>query len=101
MQYSPEQLNALAVVFTAVKILYVGGALSRAYRLLASVDAARQASQVPLHTTLIRNEAAYFCYVKQLLEQYPPPAQGPRVPLPRPLFLCGDSHSVSGSIPGY
>ncbi len=98
VEYGPEQLDALAVIFTAVKVLYVGGALSRCYRLLPCVDAARQASVKPLHTTLIRNEAAYFGYVQQLLEQYPPPARGPHVPLPRPMFLCGDSHCVSGSI---
>ena len=37
-------------------MLYLGGALARASRLVALLDAARRASKKALHTTLIRNE---------------------------------------------
>jgi hypothetical protein len=97
VEYSAEELDALAVIFTAVKVLYVGGALARCARLLDPVDAARRASLKPLHMTLIRNEAAYFGYVQQLITEYPPPPRTPGRRLPRVLYLCGDSHCVSGA----
>ncbi|KAK9812932.1 hypothetical protein WJX72_005941 [[Myrmecia] bisecta] len=96
VDYNAAQLDTLALLFTAVKLLYVGGALARCARLVELVDAARRASRRPLHTTLIRNEAAYFGCVSQLLQDLPPPHQ-PQLDTPMALYLCGDSHSLSGA----
>ena len=93
-EYSAEELDALALLFTAVKVVYLGGAIGRAARLIELLEAARRASRKPLHTTLIRNEAAYFSCIAQLLREHPPPPLGPSQL--RPLFLCGDSHTLSG-----
>ena len=93
MQYSEPALDALAILMTAVKVLFLGGAIARAAELIRMIEPARLASSRPLHTTLIRNEAAYYSCIAQLLKDFPPP------PTPhslQPLFLCGDSHTLSG-----
>ncbi len=95
VEYTPTQLDFLALLFTVVKLLYIGGALPRCVRVVHLLDSAARASAQELHKTLIRNEAAYFGCVKQLVLQHPPP------PLPQaagtlPLYLCGDSHCLSG-----
>ena len=105
VMYTPEQLDLLGILFTLVKVLYVGGAVAAASHLCALVDPARCASAVELHTTLIRNEAAYFGCVLRLLRDCPPPAWPPQppgeptatpaTPLPAPLYVCGDSHSLA------
>lgn len=94
VQYNVEELDALAVLLTAVKVLYLGGAISRAWQLVRLIEPAREASRRPLHTTLIRNEAAYFSCVAQLFKQYPPPPTPSSI---MPIFLCGDSHTLSGT----
>jgi hypothetical protein len=91
--YSEQALDALAILMTAVKVLYLGGAISRAAEVVKMIEPARRASCKLLHTTLIRNEAAYCSCISQLLQDFPPP------PTPQglnPLFLCGDSHTLSG-----
>jgi hypothetical protein len=93
--YSEPQLNTLALLFTSVKLLLLNGALPAAQRLLQLVEPARLASATPLHQTLLRNEAAYYGCVRQLLLEQPPPAQ-PIPGNPAPLYLCGDSHCLSG-----
>ena len=59
------------------------------------LERASRASAQELHKTLIRNEAAYFGCVKQLVLQHPPPPQ-PQAAGALPLYLCGDSHCLSG-----
>ncbi|PNW82776.1 hypothetical protein CHLRE_06g293650v5 [Chlamydomonas reinhardtii] len=81
--YSPDQLDALALLFTAAKLLFVGGALGAAAALAAEVEPLRRASSVELHTTLIRNEAAYFGCVQQLLADPHTPPQPPQPPQPQ------------------
>ena len=93
VQYRAETLDALAILLTAVKVLYLGGAISRAAVLVEMIEPARLASSKPLHTTLIRNEAAYFSCVAQLLRHFPPPPTPCNI---KPIFLCGDSHTLSG-----
>ncbi len=66
LSYSSQQLDLLALLFTTVKVAFVGGALACAARLCELIEAARRASDVELHTTLIRNEAAYFGCVQQV-----------------------------------
>jgi hypothetical protein len=77
INYSPEQLDVLAVLFTVVKILYIGGAVGRAHELATRVERARRLSEKPLHETMVRNEAAYFGCIYQVLTEYP-------IPLPLP-----------------
>ncbi|PNH11189.1 E3 ubiquitin-protein ligase [Tetrabaena socialis] len=87
------------------------GYCARAGSVLAGLPLKVWASTVELHTTLIRNEAAYFGCVLQLLRGQPPPTaawslpppdapspvpQPPAASLP-PLFLCGDSHCLSAA----
>ena len=55
VEYNAGELDALALLFTAVKVLYLGGALTRAARLIKVLEPARQASCRPLHQTLIRS----------------------------------------------
>lgn len=95
VEYSDTQLDFLALLFTVVKLLYIGGALSRCAPVVQLLDAATKASAHALHKTLVRNEAAYFGCVKQLILDFPPPPQ-PQSPQPKPLYLCGDSHCLSG-----
>lgn len=95
MEYTPTQLDFLALLFTVVKLLYIGGALPRCARVVHLLDSAARASAQELHKTLIRNEAAYFGCVKQLVLQHPPPPQ-PQAAGTLPLYLCGDSHCLSG-----
>eukprot|EP00891_Asterochloris_glomerata_P005922 jgi/Astpho2/5922/fgenesh1_pg.00080_%23_120_t len=96
VEYSPAQLDFLALLFTAVKVLYTGGALPACCRLVRVLEPLRQASHQPLHHTLIRNETAYFGCIQQLLTEAPPPAL-PLEGTSRPLFLCGDSHCLAGN----
>jgi hypothetical protein len=126
-RYTPGDLDSLALLFTAAKVLYAGGALTAAAQLLQLCDEARRASEVPLHATAIRNEAAYAAFVVQLLRECPPdvlpaPAAAAVAVAARkgdgkeggsaavqvvlgedaaaaaapPLYLCGDSHCLSG-----
>ncbi|DBA71347.1 TPA: hypothetical protein ACH3X2_011156 [Trebouxia sp. C0005] len=96
VEYTPTQLDFLALLFTVVKLLYIGGALPRCARVVHLLDSAARASAKELHKTLIRNEAAYFGCVKQLVLQHPPPPQ-PQAAGTLPLYLCGDSHCLSGA----
>lgn len=77
------------------QVLYARGALAAAAALVRLVEPLRRASRAELHTTLIRNEAAYYGCVLQLTADHPPPALPAGPPL-RPLYLCGDSHCFSG-----
>lgn len=95
VEYTSTQLDLLALLFTVVKLLYMGGALPRCARVVHLLTAASAASSQELHKTLIRNEAAYFGCVKQLVLQHPPPPQ-PQPAATLPLYLCGDSHCLSG-----
>ena len=97
--YNAEQLDILAICFTCVKVLYVGGAIERARRLVALIEPARQAFKTPMHQTVIRNEAAFHGCIQQLLQQPPPSlpsAPSNDVPI---IYLCGDSHCLPGAIP--
>eukprot|EP00271_Cylindrocystis_brebissonii_P021181 TRINITY_DN7436_c0_g2_i2.p1 TRINITY_DN7436_c0_g2~~TRINITY_DN7436_c0_g2_i2.p1 ORF type:complete len:1069 (-),score=226.64 TRINITY_DN7436_c0_g2_i2:186-3392(-) len=101
--YSNEELDAFALLATTAKILFLGGAVKRAEALVRCLDPVRGASSVPFHETLIRNEAAYFSCVRQILVAFPLGA--PSVPLVapgdssadprRPLYFLGDSHCLA------
>ncbi len=93
--YVPGELDALACLFTAVKVLFSCGAVARAQAALALAEPAARASAVALHETPIRNEAAFFLCISALLKHHPVAA--PPTPPPPPLFLLGDSHVLSGA----
>eukprot|EP00850_Spirogloea_muscicola_P017379 SM000148S01056 [mRNA] locus=s148:298226:303563:- [translate_table: standard] len=97
VEYRSEQLDVLALLFTVVKILFLGGAVERARLMAGLVQHIRLASRVPLHNTIFRNEAAYFGCIHQLMEEHP-------ISLPLPprdeqplLYLAGDSHCLTGA----
>ncbi|GMH33936.1 hypothetical protein BSKO_01770 [Bryopsis sp. KO-2023] len=96
VEFSSPQLDLMALIFTLMKVLFVGGALDRVSKLVNAIELARKASQKELHTTLIRNEAAYFGCISQIIWEHPPPAVTPGQDV-NPLFLCGDSHCLSGA----
>ena len=100
--YAPDALDALAASFCAVKLLFAVGCVRRAAAVAAVAERARAASRVPLHTTHIRNEAAYYACVAALLRDYPlaaPPAPPPQgaPPAPPPVYLLGDSHVLAAA----
>lgn len=101
-------LDLLAILFTAIKILFVQGNLGSATRLIHKVDQLRKNYQIinkiPLHSTSIRNEHAYYlciCQILNVIQQYPStlrtfPYYEPLTCLEnRPIYLCGDSHCLS------
>eukprot|EP00854_Cymbomonas_tetramitiformis_P008113 gene8113-9640_t len=95
--YSSDELDTLALLCTIVKVLYVGGAVARSAHVAALVEPARQASAQPLHSTLIRNEVAYFCCARQLLEEFPVKWDASATESSKPLYLAGDSHCLTGA----
>lgn len=100
INYSPEQLDVLAVLFTVVKILYIGGAVGRAHQLATRVERARRLSEKPLHETMVRNEAAYFGCIYQVLTEYPIPLPLPDVNRCVSKILIGTSFSFCCQYPG-
>jgi hypothetical protein len=99
---TPDSLDFLALLFTACKIAYVSGDLELLIALseLLTVETLGR----ELHTTLIRNEAAYFGCVKELVGMLPPPlgsapkqaAEGHAdTTQQQPIYVVGDSHSLS------
>lgn len=95
-QYDGEQLDIMAIAFTCLKVLYVGGAIERARRLVALLEPARKACATPLHQTVIRNEAAFYGCIQQLLEEAPTQLLGLRDQSQPVIYLCGDSHTLPG-----
>jgi hypothetical protein len=53
---------------------------------------------VPLHTTLVRNEAAYYGCVAQLLGQHPPPPPSPPLQLPATAPNGSDAGPTPGAV---
>jgi len=86
--YSPDELDLLALLCTAVKILYVVGTLDLIPPFVELIEPAREGRE--LHLTTIRNEHAYYCCIAQLMLYH-------NLPLInyRPLYVAGDSHSMS------
>ncbi|KAG6548433.1 hypothetical protein Mapa_009920 [Marchantia paleacea] len=95
--YDENDLDCLAVLFTVTKILFISGFLEQASRLARMVEPARAASAKPLHQTLVRNEAAYFTCLHQILEDYPIPLPLGPIEKSNALYLAGDSHCLSAA----
>lgn len=100
-------LFALALLLTAAKALFCGGALSAAQELLqlcksAEIEGAAAAAATAaaansllqpgsLQQSGIRNEAAYAALIRRLLAEVPPPRQG-ALNGQQLLSVIGDSH---------
>lgn len=92
--YSPAELSLLAICFTAVKILYVCGALQVIPHLVSLLEPLRLHRE--LHLTTIRNEHAYYSCVSQALHSVPFPLY-PAGSAPEAIFVVGDSHCLSSA----
>lgn len=87
-------LDVVAALMAAVKILYITGDLHAAAELTNKVVGPMVAglpADVPLHKTLIRNEAAYYACAAQLMTSAPPPPYNADAAA-KPIYLVGDSH---------
>ena len=80
-EYSSEQLNILALMFTAVKMLFVCGVLQPLPAIVALLEPLRDNKS--LHLTIIRNEHAYYSTIAQILR---------RLAYPLPSIPCCPSH---------
>ena len=86
-----EQLDLLALFFTLVKVLFIGGALQVVEQLVRVIEPVREGWE--FHLTTIRNEHAYYCCIAQLMHFH-------SLPLPfhlKPIYVAGDSHSLAPS----
>lgn len=88
---TPSHWDTLAIIYTAVKILFVGGATDAAAALVAAADCLCPTGVAP-H---IGNESAYFGMIKSLLLGWPMPTKVVRAGV-RPIYMCGDSHCLPG-----
>jgi len=64
---SDSELDLLALSFTAAKLFFLQGRLSLLPALFRLLEPVRSLSGIPLHTTLVRNEHAYYQAIGQLL----------------------------------
>lgn len=92
-------LQALALLITCVKLLYLQGKLSTCKALCSLVTEKIISPQIDLHLTCIRNEAAFFDLISGLLKHTHRLVEAPGESQLQPLFICGDSHCLSG-VPG-
>ena len=86
-QLSADELDLLALLFTVVKMAFLAGDLDLIGPLVALIEPVRVGRK--LHHTSIRNEAAYYCCVAQLMEQVVTKRES--IGLPK-IYACGDSH---------
>ena len=95
-----ESLDFLALMFTACKIAFVSGDLELLVPLIELLAAESFGRE--LHKTLIRNEAAYFGCVRELVGMLPlagtaqaDEAGSADTTKQPPIYVVGDSHSLS------
>ena len=86
--YGEQELDVLALAYTAVKVLYIAGCLSPLPELVRLIEPTREVKD--LHLTRVRNENAYYCCTAQLVASLPLPL--PALPS---LYVMGDSHSLA------
>ncbi|TMW60256.1 hypothetical protein Poli38472_000298 [Pythium oligandrum] len=98
-----DELDLLATFFAVVKILFLNGRLAALPRLIGLLEPIRAGRE--LHTTMIRNEQAYYVCIAQLL-CISPFLKQPNVPDSHRLvhataernahtYVCGDSHTLA------
>jgi hypothetical protein len=100
-----NDLDLLAITFTIVKILFIQGNLAIIPSLVRAIEPIRRRAKVPIHSTNVRNEHAYYMCICQVMCSM----QNPDAPLPhspfnllaqtaadaKPLYVVGDSHCLS------
>ncbi|XP_070539318.1 uncharacterized protein [Ptychodera flava] len=87
--YSEDELYVLALLFTVVKILFVKGSFRILHGINRLLDPCYKDRD--LHLTLIRNEAAYYATISQLMTI-------DMVPLPEDkkfIYFASDSHCLT------
>ncbi|KAK1931054.1 hypothetical protein P3T76_013243 [Phytophthora citrophthora] len=91
---SEAELDLMACFFTIVKILFVNGKLSALSALIRVLEPIRLGRD--LHQTSIRNEAAYYTCIAQLLSiQNGLVRNLPEVVSSDVIYVCGDSHTLA------
>uniref|UniRef100_A0A7S3DFI8 Uncharacterized protein n=1 Tax=Palpitomonas bilix TaxID=652834 RepID=A0A7S3DFI8_9EUKA len=91
LRYNEDELDLLAILFTVVKVVFLEGDLFSLFSLVELIEPARRG--LPLHTTTIKNEHAYYCCIAQLLESLPPrnlSLKGKTL-----MYFVGDSHCLA------
>ena len=90
-QYTSEQLDYLALLFTLVKICYLNGLFKLAFPLVKLIETLRTSD---LHLTTIRNENAYFSCIQQLLPYHNNKNYEKNNNF-KPIYVIGDSHCLA------
>ncbi|XP_077987691.1 uncharacterized protein LOC144442265 isoform X2 [Glandiceps talaboti] len=87
--YTDDELYLLAVLFTLVKILFIKGSTRLLHGINRLLDPCHKGRD--LHLTLIRNEAAYYATISQLMtiNMYPLPQN------PKFIYFASDSHCLT------
>ncbi|KAL6050522.1 Tetratricopeptide repeat [Balamuthia mandrillaris] len=88
-EYTPDELDLVAMYCTLCKMIYVVGAIEMLPPLITLIDSVRGDRE--FHKTTIRNEHAYYGCVSQLL------AYRSTLSLPdyKPFYVAGDSHCLA------
>jgi len=94
VEYSQDDYDLLAILFTVVKILYHKGNLGILPELVKAVEPLRIQSKVEIYRTNIRNENAYYMCASQLLA-VEDEVGGGTVGNLKPIYVVGDSHTLS------
>jgi len=90
--FGEDALEVLALLFLLVKLLYLEGRWGRCAALIKKIEPLRRSSTTPLHQTNVRNEAAYYCCVAQLVSRKKKPDFAVAR---RQVYVCGDSHALA------
>ena len=95
--YPPDELQMIALMFTALKMLYVCGGLQVLPTLINMLEPLRVDRD--LHLTLIRNEHAYASSIAQMMRYipFPIPRELASAPPADTIYVCGDSHCMSAA----
>lgn len=109
-EFDEFTLEVLAMLMTAVKLLYLDNRLPVLLRLVRRIEKIRRLSLTPLHMTFIRNEHAYYLCILHVLHAraqiHVSSLGGTRIlsdpyrshlydqAASRPIYVCGDSHAV-------
>jgi len=97
VKYSTEEVDLFAIYCVLCKILYMKGNIELLVPCVNIVESWRVRSEVGLHTTIIRNENAYFMCTRDLVKCKPSPLPAEMREGMRKVYVIGDSHSFSPS----
>lgn len=105
VNYTPSELDWLAVGALAVKLLFLLNKQDYLPSLIVLLEGVRRKSQVALHETNLRNEMAYYTHVVRMICFYDGVRDDPslhvyfseerRSKSTGVIYVCGDSHCLS------